>query len=178
MPARPKKLNEDILFAARDGDIASVRFLLAGDSALARKSNIANNTPLRFAAESGHTAVCSLLLDYGADIEAKENDLCFLSHGWTPLHYAIWNNHGEVVSLLLKNGAKIDSKTNMGESPLHFGALKGVLEIVRILIANGANREEKDKLLSIFLRSNRISWKNTTRPRKRIQEEERSHFLA
>jgi len=51
-------------------------------------------TPLLGAAENGHEAVARLLLENGADFEAKDE------FGTTPLRWAEQNEHGAVVRLL------------------------------------------------------------------------------
>jgi hypothetical protein len=176
LPPRPEKLIEDIDSAAARGDIASVRFLLAKDSALARRTNYNKMTPLHWAAYNGHAAVCSLLLESGADIEAKSKGIYHLYHITTPLLFAASQKRSEVVSLLLKKGAQIDPKNDEGRTPLHIAAQTGALDAVRILVANGANRKQKDNFLHFFPKSDIISWKNAPRPRKSKQEG-RGRFL-
>ena len=65
------------------------------------------------ACQNGHEAIVSLLLEKGADVNAKNND------GWTPLHWASENGHEAIVSLLLEKGADVNAKDNDGETPLH-----------------------------------------------------------
>jgi ankyrin repeat protein len=55
-------------------------------------------TALYWAAKGGHPAVMQLLLENGADIEAKN------SKGWTPLHSAAGRGNEAVVYLLLEKG--------------------------------------------------------------------------
>jgi len=56
-------------------------------------------TPLHYASEHGHTDVIQLLIDHGADIDAKNK------WGTTPLHLASSHGHTEIVKLLKANGA-------------------------------------------------------------------------
>jgi hypothetical protein len=85
-------------------------------------------TCLITAAEYGHLDICCLLIDKGADIEAKG------SNGRTPLHYAAFNGHLEIARLLCDRGADIEACSYVGWRPLHFAARKGHIYILKELI--------------------------------------------
>ena len=55
--------------------------------------------PLHAAAAGRHGDIAVLLIDAGADVNAKQ------SHGWTPLHSAAANGDGELVDRLVAAGA-------------------------------------------------------------------------
>jgi ankyrin repeat protein len=63
---------------------------------------------LLWAAEEGHEAVVKLLLEKGAELEAKD------SSGWTALIWAAEKGHEAVVKLLLKKGAKLEANSSFG----------------------------------------------------------------
>jgi ankyrin repeat protein len=67
-----------------------------------------NQTPLHFAAEHGHAEVARVLLEHGADIEAK--------HIETSLHYAAKRGHEEVVRVLLEHGADVEARDEVQSS--------------------------------------------------------------
>ena len=83
-------------------------------------------TPLHYACANGHTAIVSLLLDHGADVEAKNevspvrimncrslsSRCCQDENG--PLHFACDTSCSTIVSLLLKKGAAVDDKNEVG----------------------------------------------------------------
>ncbi len=85
-------------------------------------------TCLMTAALIGHLDLCRLLIDKGADIEAKS------SSGWTSLNYAARYGHIEIVRLLCDHGAEIEARTNSGWRPLHFAVSHGRMSIVKELI--------------------------------------------
>lgn len=64
-------------------------------------------TPLHVASKWGKGNMVSLLLDKGANIEAKTRD------GLTPLHCAARSGHETVVDMLLEKGAPITAKTKV-----------------------------------------------------------------
>ena len=58
--------------------------------------------PLSWAAESGHKAIFKLLVEKGANVDAKA-----LFEGRTPLSFAAENGHEAIVKLLVEKGANI-----------------------------------------------------------------------
>ncbi len=68
-------------------------------------------TPLHEAAAMGHLEVARLLLERGADVNAKNK------HGFTPLHFAAGIGHTDVAKLLLEHGADVNAKDEHGRTP-------------------------------------------------------------
>lgn len=68
-------------------------------------------TPLHVASKWGKGNMVSLLIDKGANYEAKTRD------GLTPLHCAARSGHEAVVDMLLEKGAPITSKTKVCSLP-------------------------------------------------------------
>lgn len=66
-----------------------------------------NITPLHVAAKWGKSNMVSLLLESGANIEAKTRD------GLTALHCAARSGHDQVIDMLLQRNAPISSKTKV-----------------------------------------------------------------
>ncbi len=88
-------------------------------------------TCLMKAAFNGHLDSCHLLIDKGAQIEAKDSD------GWNPLHNAAMEGHIEIVRLLCDRGADIKARSDNGRRPLHYAAQNGHISIVEELIEVG-----------------------------------------
>jgi len=77
---KPKKrrkkmgLNEDLIKAAKAGDMDTLLACLENEPDInVRDKYNYNRTALMLAAKNGHTEVVSLLIDKGADMNAKDN---------------------------------------------------------------------------------------------------------
>ena len=114
----------DIWVAGALGDSRTVRQMLETDSTLANVSNGVRfyprsaAYPLAIAAHEGHLEVVRLLLDYGADPDARmvtdfPNDAAGTPTGYVesgvPLIFAIEKRHFDIAHLLLDRGARVDS---------------------------------------------------------------------
>ena len=88
------------------------------------------DTPLHTHAGEGRKEVVEILINAGANVNAK-NDT-----GMSPLHNAVTK---EVVELLIAEGANVNAKNKHGGTPLHEAAASGHKEIVELLIAEGAD---------------------------------------
>lgn len=89
-------------------------------------------TPLRLAAENGHTAVVNILL---ADhrVDPTQND----SHGANALYHAARNGHTNTVAALLRDGRINPSPPTIhSETPLIVAAANGHAGVVSALIAD------------------------------------------
>ena len=85
-------------------------------------------TCLHAAAASGHLDICRLLIDKGAQVEAKDGTGC------APLHFAAIQGHVEIVRLLCDRGADVEARHNGGGRPLHASASYGHISVVKELI--------------------------------------------
>jgi len=86
-----------------------------------------------------HVEVAKLLLEHGADLNAKNK------YGWTPLHYAALNGRVDIVATLLEHGADPNVQDKFGRTPLHLAASEGRVDVVRLLLERGADPTVKDK---------------------------------
>ena len=125
-------LNQDLLNAAKNGDLQQLEFYIAAGADVNAKDNY-NETPLHHAALKGSPECVRLLLTAGATVDAKNND------NKTPLHWAAHKGSPECVQLLLAAGACVEAKNNNNNStPLHEAAICGSPECVSLLLAAGA----------------------------------------
>ncbi len=88
--------------AAHFGQIEAGRALLAaGANVSAHSWNGLDNEPIHAAAANkGNAAMVAMLLDAGAQVNARQHG------GFTPLHQAAQNGDAELVTLLLSRGAR------------------------------------------------------------------------
>jgi len=89
-------------------------------------------------AAKGHEAVVKLLLEKGAELEAKDWG------GRTPLSHAAEKRHEAVVKLLLEKGAELEAKDNNGRTPLLYAAENGNEAVMKLLLEKGPELEAKD----------------------------------
>ena len=104
-----------LLFAARQGDLASARLLLAAGA----DPNVvapSGTSALVVAAHSGHGELAAWLLDQGADPNAA-------GAGYAPLHAAVLRGDAELVSALLDHGAHPNARLAQGTPHARYGKL-------------------------------------------------------
>ncbi|GCE31917.1 hypothetical protein KDA_74010 [Dictyobacter alpinus] len=177
--------NIRLLIAARVGDLDAVKTLLDQSPYLLNMKMGRNEagirpavflptgiTALHEAAMHDHAQVTTLLLAYGAHVDARtgggmtplhgavmyrcstsaaillahDADVALpMDNGLTALHLAAMNDGIEMGRLLLKRSATVDCQSQHGRTPLHWAALKGHSEIVHLLLAHGANPQLRDQ---------------------------------
>ncbi len=157
-PSRDSRFEERIMQLAHSayfGDVPRARRLLDDQPQLANAEfswfwywrwSGPGWTPLHRAAEQGHAELCELLLDRGANVNARHAET-----GWTPLHMVFGHRAGEaqraLAERLIERGARLDafaaaaigdierrsdldlaSRGLEGATPLHFSGTTGALE--------------------------------------------------
>ena len=103
------------------------------------EGELLSKTPLHWAAQGGSREATQMLLDYDANIEAKDNN------GYTPLHYAASHGKAAALKLLIEKGAAINAQTQKGLSALHLACQGGSKESVKVLLEAGIDVELKTK---------------------------------
>ncbi len=137
------------LSAAFTGDVSVMKQALAGGADPNTKDPQSGSTLLAIAALMGHTEVVDLLLEHGADVNAKSRD------GGTALHAAAFLGRAEIVKLLLDKGADTTLRNNIGSIAIDGAKLdwlitNGILGMLKIEADEAevkAGRAEVIKLL-------------------------------
>lgn len=94
-------------------------------------------TPLFMVCEEGSLKLAKLLIEKGADVEAKD------WFTWTPLQSAAAYGHAPIVELLLEHGADLEHYNSAVVNALSAAACGGHDKVVEVLLKHGANPSAK-----------------------------------
>ena len=109
--------------------------LLEADASLVGATDTDGSTPLHCASWKGHTEVAALLLDFGAEVQAKNQN----GHwGDTPLHAAAHGNRRAVAELLIARGADTQAVNAVGNTPLKETQAHQATAVANLLKKHGA----------------------------------------
>lgn len=126
--------SESLIDLATEGFVAGVRKVLAySDVSLEIKGGPYGQTPLAIAAENGKDDVVKLLLEKGADVNARDND------NMTPFVVAFFGGHKDIAIQLIDAKADLDGETPNGNTCLDLAVSEKDMKFVRLLLENGAS---------------------------------------
>jgi ankyrin repeat protein len=126
---------KELLKAVKKGDSAQVAALLQSDPSLAQAREEDGSTPLHHAAWKGHAEVAVLLLDAGADVNARNENG---HYGGTPLHAAAHGNQRAVAEVLIARGADLTAQSCNGRTPLEETTIHNATTVANLLKKHGA----------------------------------------
>src|SRR6266446_6706155 len=136
VPACAEAIGTPFYQAIRNNDISALRELIRTSGVDTRDTR--GTTPLMYAAAVGSQDAMTLLVEAGADVNAKN------AFDATPLMWAA----GDIakVRLLLAKGADVNARSKIGRTPLLIAALHdGAAEIVRLMMDKGADIKARDE---------------------------------
>ena len=123
--------------AAREGDLESIKSILANEKIEVDSTLDNSYTALAYASAGGHVSVAKELLAQGADVNLQTR------FSKSPLNHAIGGGSQEACELLIDAGARLDLRNDNGSSLLHEAAFWGQDDMVPFLISKGLKVNDK-----------------------------------
>jgi ankyrin repeat protein/serine/threonine protein kinase len=128
-----------LLVASFKGHATVVQLLLGARGVITDVASVVGTTPLHAAVRCGWPKVVELLVEKGANVNAKDGQKK------TPLLIACALGRAEVVQVLLgARGVNVECAGDQGVVPLHVAAHEGWGGVVELLVAKGAKVNAKD----------------------------------
>lgn len=131
-------LNKNLLKAVERDDVEWAKGLIAHGADVNMEVEYFNNLYiydrlLHFCASWGFTDMARLLIDSGAEVDARDET------GRTALHISASSGYDAVTDVLLDAGAEVDAQNNVGSTPLRGAVFMGNMTISKKLIKRGAD---------------------------------------
>jgi ankyrin repeat protein len=127
---------KEVIKAAKKGDLAKLKGLIAIDGALVHANDTDGSTPLHCATWKGHVETVAFLLAAGADVNAHNSN----DHwGTTPLHAAAHANQVAIARLLLEHGADVNAQDMNGKTPMHHTTFHKAKAVAKLLESHNAS---------------------------------------
>jgi len=139
-------LNSDLFQAIRDGNLDSVKSLVAQGVDINHQDKY-GLTPLHNAA-STNLEIVKYLVEKGANINQQDN------YRLTPLHNAIYSGNLEIVTYLVEKVADINHPDEMGLTLLDYAVNFNKKPIAKFLMDKGAKSQYAEKLDELFYELN------------------------
>lgn len=117
---------------AEDSELVT-ELIARGENVNAKDESHSNITPLFLAVGDGTTKIAETLLNFGAEVNARDDE------NQTPLMRLDDDASAELVRLLIKYGAKINLTDKQGNTALIVAAEDAKPEVLQELINNGAD---------------------------------------
>jgi len=127
-----------------DSEIAETAQLLLEHGASVHVRNKSGQMPLHTAVQHGLSDIVELLLKFGVDVDAPDDDTM------TPLllvSQACWARESEITKtaqLLLGHGASVHARNKNGQMPIHLASQHGLLGVMQLLLKSGADVDARD----------------------------------
>lgn len=132
----------NVFEAAAVGYIPRLKELLDHSPKLANEYNYDGFPLLSLAAHFGNAEAVALLLNRGADVNARSRDGSLDN---LAIHATIFGGYGEIVELLLDQGADVHArchgKLRDGYNVLHVAAYFDRVELIDLFLTHGADKE-------------------------------------
>ncbi|HUK32503.1 MAG TPA: ankyrin repeat domain-containing protein, partial [Vicinamibacterales bacterium] len=149
-----------LMIASRTGSPAAIRTLVAHGALLNAKENVLGETALIWAAADNHADAIAALVQAGADVDLRSNELKFSRRdygdgksgrftvlprgGWTPLMYAARQDAREAIRALAAAHANLNATDPDGTTPLAFAIINAHYDAAALLLDLGADPNVAD----------------------------------
>ncbi|KAK3281068.1 hypothetical protein CYMTET_11122 [Cymbomonas tetramitiformis] len=144
LEARDANGNTALFWAVMHGDLViTLELLQSGANPTSATQD--NWSVLHQALRDNHGEMACLLIEYGANEDAKGNEARD-DDGRTALYVASAGGKNGIVKLLLDNGADAQARDNKGGTPLKAAAAGGHRDVVESLLEAGASHDWSDLL--------------------------------
>jgi ankyrin repeat protein len=128
----------DVFEAAALGQAETLRRLVRDSGARVSEWSPDGFTALHYAAFFGHLEATTVLVEAGADIEARARNQQFAADA-RPLHSAAAAGEIDICALLLDAGADVNAQQHGGFTPLLEAAQQGDAALAALLLRRGAD---------------------------------------
>jgi hypothetical protein len=131
-------IQKNLTDAVEKGDATRFQELLNANTDLIDATNSEGMTLLQVAAAKQDEHIVSVLLERGADVNARDKN------GNTPLPMAASGGNTNLVTLLIAKGADVNSRADNGPTPLLAAVASDQKAVVELLMQHGAHLDATD----------------------------------
>jgi len=124
---------EPIVEAAKNGDLQTVKTILAQDPSKLNATDESNFTALHWVCMRAHWDVARFLIDKGADLNVVGGD------GGTQINWAVHHDNVEIIKMMVEKGAKLNIRNQWGMTELHTAIWRGCIHVVEYLLDQGSD---------------------------------------
>ena len=141
--------DQDLSGSVFIGNLAAVKQALTDGADPDAMDPQSGSTMLSIAALMGHTEIVALLLEHGADVNAKSRD------GGTALHAAAFLGRAEATKLLLEKGADTTLRNNKGSTAIDGAKLdweftKVIISMIKIEVDEAEVKAGRTKVIELL----------------------------
>lgn len=124
---------EPIVEAAKNGDLPTVKTILAQEPSKLNATDEDNYTSLHWACMRVNWDVAEYLIEKGADMNVVGGD------GGTPINWAVHHDNVNIIKLMVETGAKLNIRNQWGMTELHTAIWRGCIQVVEYLLDHGSD---------------------------------------
>ncbi len=137
-----------LMYAAKSGDIATIKVLLENKADILAQDNL-GTTALMIAAREGHAPVIEFLLSSSLKNPLPVSQTEVVNQKdlskWTALTWAVKKSQLEAAKVLIAAGADVNNLDHEGTPLLHIAVDNANADMVKLLLENKAKVKAKDQ---------------------------------